>query len=193
MTQDPMTPDPGFVRWLDNASDELRSIAGVISAGALHGLIDELLGARRIALHALGREGLMMRALTMRLFHLGLQASQVGEMTTPALETGDLLVVAAGPGALESTASLMRIAHAAGARTVLLTAEPAAPLRSHADLVLLMPARTMARASSDPSAFTMGSAFEGMLFMLSEYLVGLLAQRLGETEDAMRARHTNLE
>lgn len=188
-----MTHDPGFLRWLDSACAELRSIAGEVSAEALDGLADELLAARRIALHALGREGLMMRALTMRLFHLGLQASQVGEMTTPPLGAGDLLVVAAGPGALESTASLMRIARAAGARTVLLTAEPAAPLALLADLVLLMPARTMARASSDPSAFTMGSAFEGMLFMLSEYLVGRLAERMGESEDAMRARHTNLE
>ncbi len=188
-----MTQDPGFLRWLDSSSEELKSIAREVSAEALHGLIDALLAARRIALHALGREGLMMRALTMRLFHLGLQASQVGEMTTPALAAGDLLVVAAGPGALESTASLMRIARAAGARIVLLTAEPAAPLARLADQVLLMPARTMARASSDPSSFTMGSAFEGMLFMLSEYLVGRLAERLGETEDAMRARHTNLE
>ena len=80
----------------------------------------------------------MMRALTMRLFHLGLQASQVGEMTTPALATGDLLLVAAGPGALESTASLMRIARTAGARTALLTAEPAAALGALADLVVLM-------------------------------------------------------
>ena len=29
--------------------------------------------------------------------------------------------------------------------------------------------------------------------MMSEYLVGRLAVRMGETEDAMRARHTNLE
>lgn len=188
-----MTQDAEFLNWLDGACDELRGIAREVDAGALHGLADELLAARHIALHALGREGLMMRALTMRLFHLGLQASQVGEMTTPALATGDLLLVAAGPGALESTASLMRIARAAGARTALLTAEPAAALGALADLVVLMPARTMARPSSVPSSFTMGSAFEGMLFMMSEYLVGRLAVRMGETEDAMRARHTNLE
>ena len=188
-----MSMDHAFPHWLDGACSELAGIAREVDAASLQGLADELLAARRIALHALGREGLMMRALTMRLFHLGLQASQVGEMTTPALAAGDLLLVAAGPGALESTASLMRIARAAGARTALLTAEPAAPLGILADRVVLMPARTMARPSSAPSSFTMGSAFEGMLFMMSEYLVGQLAVRMGETEDAMRARHTNLE
>jgi D-arabinose 5-phosphate isomerase GutQ len=59
--------------------------------------------------------------------------------------------------------------------------------------MLVLPARTMARPSSDPSLFTMGSAFEATLLMFSEYLIARLARRMGEGEDDMRARHTNLE
>ena len=44
-----------------------------------------------------------------------------------------------------------------------------------------------------PFPFTMGSAFEAIQFLFSEYLVTRLAERLGQSEDAMRARHTNLE
>ena len=188
-----MSAEPGFSDWIDAACGEIAAIARAVDPSAFDGVMDELLAARRIALHALGREGLMMRALTMRLFHLGLHVSPVGDMATPPLAAGDLLVVAAGPGTLETTASLMRIARAAGARTVLFTAEPAAMLGQHADRVVLLPARTMARPSSEASPFTMGSSFEAMLFMFSEYLIACLARRMGESEDAMRARHTNLE
>lgn len=40
----------------------------------------------------------MMRALAMRLFHLGLSASVVGDMSAPAVGPGDLLIASAGPG-----------------------------------------------------------------------------------------------
>jgi 6-phospho-3-hexuloisomerase len=39
----------------------------------------------------------------------------------------------------------------------------------------------------------MGSLFEGAQFMLFEILVIRLRDRLGETPESMRARHTNLE
>ena len=185
--------EPGFPEWTASACRELQSIAREVDHTVFDGLIEELLSARHIALHALGREGLMMRALTMRLFHLGLPVHVVGDMTTPPLLQGDLLLTSAGPGALDTTAALMRIVRTAGGRIVLLTAEPKAALAPLADRVVLIPARTMARPSSDPSPFTMGSAFEAIQFLFSEYLVTRLAKRLGESEDAMRARHTNLE
>ena len=183
----------GFGAWARSAFQELEEIADAVDPAAFDALADEITGARRIALHALGREGLMMRALAMRLFHLGLPVHVVGDMTTPPLLTGDLLLTSAGPGALDTTAALMGIVRRAGGRVVLLTAEPAASLAPLADRVVLIPARTMARPSSDPSPFIMGSAFEAMQFMVFEYLVARLADRRGETEDAMRARHTNLE
>lgn len=182
-----------FASWTQSACRELEDIARTVDPAAFDGMIQDLRGARHIALHALGREGLMMRALAMRLFHLGLPVHVGGDMTTPPLRTGDLLITSAGPGALDTTAALMTIVRKAGGRIVLLTAEPAAVLAPLADRVVLIPARTMARPSSDPSPFTMGSAFEAIQFMFSEYLVSQLADRLGESEDAMRARHTNLE
>ncbi len=182
-----------FPEWTASACRELEAIARDVDPAVFDTLMEELLAAGTIALHALGREGLMMRALAMRLFHLGLPVHVVGDMTTPPLRHGDLLVTSAGPGALDTTAALMGIVRKAGGRIVLLTAEPAAALAPLADSVVLLPARTMARPSRDPSSFTMGSAFEAIQFMVSEYLVACLARRLGESEDAMRARHTNLE
>lgn len=183
----------GFDGWIRAACRELEEIAQAVEPAIFDELADEILAARRIALHALGREGLMMRALAMRLFHLGLPVHVVGDMTTPPLVGGDLLLTSAGPGALDTTEALMGIVRRAGGRVVLLTAEKEARLAAFADRTILIPARTMARPTGDRSPFTMGSAFEAIQFMVSEYLVAQLAARLGESEDAMRARHTNLE
>jgi len=188
-----MSDNAGFPAWIRSACRELEAIADQVDATIFDQLVEEILGARRIALHALGREGLMMRALAMRLFHLGLPVHVVGDMTTPPLHGGDLLITSAGPGALDTTEALIGIVRKSGGRVVLLTAEPQARLSGFADRTILIPAKTMARPSGDSSPFTMGSAFEAIQFMVSEYLVARLAERMGESEEAMRARHTNLE
>jgi 6-phospho-3-hexuloisomerase len=182
--------------WAAHACHELQAIVGAIAVEDIDALCGLLAQAGVIAVHGLGREGLMMRAFSMRLFHLGLRATPVGDMALPAVGAGDLLLASAGPGHFDTVAALMRIARAAGTKTVLFTAEPDAPLRSCADLTILLPARTMARPaehSSGPPALPMGSTYEGGLFLLCEYIVAQLASRLEIDEVSMRARHTNLE
>ena len=71
-------------------------------------MCDEILAAQRIACYGVGREGLMMKALCMRLMHLGLDAHVVGDMTTPPIGKGDLLLVSAGPGAISTVLALSR-------------------------------------------------------------------------------------
>jgi 6-phospho-3-hexuloisomerase len=176
---------------------ELVSILGAISVDEAGSFCRMLGGARVIATHGLGREGLVMRAFTMRLFHLGLQATPIGDVTLPAVGEGDLLVVSAGPGAFQTIAALMRIARAAGAKIVLLTAEANAPLRALADLTVVLPARTMAQDTHSmptvAAALPMGSAFEISLLLFSEHVVVQLSSQLVVDEAAMRRRHTNLE
>ena len=110
---------------LTAAVDELRDVLVSGAAVETERLCDELQAARRIACYGVGREGLMMRALCMRLMHLGLDAHVVGDMTTPPVGMGDLLVVSAGPGAFSTVLALLGVAHSAGARTVVITAETA--------------------------------------------------------------------
>src|SRR5690349_508592 len=85
---------------------ELRDSLKQLDAGAFQDLASALLAARRVVLHGLGREGLQMKGLAMRLFHLGLDAHVVGEMTTPPIGEGDLLFVSSGPGDFGSIRSL---------------------------------------------------------------------------------------
>lgn len=179
----------------DAAAQELARGVASVSPAETAALVAALAGARRIVLYGCGREGLMMRALAMRLYHLGRDVAMQGDMACPPLGPGDLLFVASGPGRLATVAALIGQARAAGARIACLTAEPDGPDPRAADLILTLPVQTMARdqGAAASSVLPMGSAFEGAMFILFELLVLDLRDRLGETPESMRARHTNLE
>ncbi|CAN6235956.1 unnamed protein product [Urochloa humidicola] len=99
----------------------------------------------RVFVHGVGREGLMMRALCMRLAHLGLAAHCAGDVTAPPAVAGDLLVASAGPGAFSTVDAICGVARGAGARVLLLTARPDGEFpRRQADVVAHLPAQTMA-------------------------------------------------
>lgn len=173
--------------------DEIAGVFDAVAPESVTAVMEAIANARRIACYGVGREGLMIRALAMRLYHLGLETAVVGDMTAPPVGRGDLLLVSAGPGHFATVAALMTVARDAGAQVVLLTAQPDAALGGQADIVLQLPARTMAGDGQDEAILPMGSAYEGALFIVGELLVRRLRERLGSGEDGMRARHTNLE
>ena len=98
-----------------------------------------LAGAGRIAVYGCGREALQIKGFAMRLFHLGLPVSVVGDMTTPALGKGDVFLVTSGPGETSTVLALMKVAKKAGAQNLLLTAEPQASAAKLADFTLHHP------------------------------------------------------
>ncbi len=181
------------------ALDEVRA---VLEAGAAHevdALCDEILKANRIATYGVGREGLMMRAFSMRLMHLGLDAHVVGDMTTPHLGKGDLLFVSAGPGSFSTVAALVGVAHAAGARTAAITAQPAGEVPKSVDTVIHLRAQTMADDrrgqinAGKSSVLPMGSLYEAAMLIFFDIVSIVLRERTGQSGEDMRGRHTNLE
>ncbi|MBL4557747.1 MAG: hypothetical protein JKP98_13445 [Rhodobacteraceae bacterium] len=76
-----MTPD-AMAR---QALEEVGAVLTSAMPGAADAMAGPILSANRIALYGVGREGLMMKALAMRLYHMGLDAHVVGDMTTPPL------------------------------------------------------------------------------------------------------------
>ncbi|KAG6515472.1 3-hexulose-6-phosphate isomerase-like [Zingiber officinale] len=179
-------PPPGFPPPLDVLVSEISAAA---SAG------------RRVFVHGVGREGLMMKALCMRLAHLGLPAHVVGDVTAPPAAAGDLLLASAGPGGFSTVDAICGVAKASGARVVLITAQPAAGsgARRSADAVAYLPTRTMADDEAEEEGkdaavrLPMGSLYEGALYVLFEMAVIRLAEELKQSPAQMRSRHTNLE
>lgn len=189
----------------ENASDSLpdlaiRALADLARAferltpDAADALIDAIVAAKRIAIYGAGREGLQMDGFAMRLFHMGLDVHLVGDMTTPPIGPGDLLIVSSGPGASNIGDALIRVAGEAGAKVVVVTAQPDGRTPALADLLFHIPAQTMADdRRGGVSVLPMGSLFETAQMILFEIVILKLRDRLGETAETMRARHTNLE
>jgi 6-phospho-3-hexuloisomerase len=178
---------------LAGAAEEIRRALMDGTAAEVERLCDEIVAARRIACHGVGREGLMMRALCMRLVHLGFDAHVVGDMTTPPLGPGDLLLAGAGPGFLATVGALVGVARKAGARTVVITARPEGETARAADAVIHLRAQTMADDRGGSSVLPMGSLFEAAMLVAFDVASILLRERTGQTAEEMRSRHTNLE
>ncbi len=184
-----------FAALAAQAADEMRQAAAGVDPEQGEALVAAIGSARRIVLHGVGREGLMMRAFAMRLFHMGCDAHVLGDMTTPPVGPGDLLIVSAGPGYFSTVAALVEVAKKAGARTACITAQPDGAVPLACSMVMTIPAQTMAddQTPSAASILPMGSLYEGAQYLVFELLVLMLRERLVVSPEAMRANHTNLE
>lgn len=173
---------------------ELGAVLDRIDDAAVDRAVATIASARHVAVFGGGREGLQIRGFAMRMFHLGRSVSVVGDMTTPAIGPGDLFLVTVGPGEISTALALVGVAKSAGAKVLVITAQPKGRVPLMADEVLHLPAQTMANdQGTGRSLLPMGSLYEGALFLLFEVMILKLKAALGVSAETMRANHTNLE
>ena len=173
---------------------ELGDVFDRIDDGAVDKAVDMIAAAKTVVVFGGGRERLQIMGFAMRLFHLGRAVAVEGDMTTPAIGPGDLFVVTCGPGEISTALALLDVAKKAGAKVLLITAQPKGRAASYADFVLTVPAQTMADdQGAKTSILPMGSLYEGALFVLFEVMILKLRERVHVDPAVMRANHTNLE
>jgi 6-phospho-3-hexuloisomerase len=175
------------------ALQEIQAVFRGMAGDSAGRMCDEILGARRIVCYGVGREGLMMKALCMRLMHLGLDAHMAGDMTTPPVGAGDLFIASAGPGYFSTAMALLGVAGDARARTMVITAQPSGAVPQRANVAIHLPAQTMADDSGSPGLLPMGSLYEAVQLLFFDIVSIQLRERTSQTAEQMRARHTNLE
>ena len=176
------------------ALEELGTVLDRLDDAAVDRAVQTIGAVRHVSVYGGGREGLQIRGFAMRLFHLGRSVSVVGDMTTPAIGPGDLFLVTCGPGEISTAVALVGVAKAAGAKVLVITAQPDGRVSKMADEVLVLPAQTMANDQGPVvSTLPMGSVFEGGLFLLFEVMILKLKQVLQVSAETMRGNHTNLE
>jgi hypothetical protein len=67
----------------DKIGEEVTAVLSRVDPEEMKTFLDLIQGARKIALYGGGREGLMIRALAMRLFHLGFRLSAQNPSISP--------------------------------------------------------------------------------------------------------------
>ena len=174
---------------------ELSTVFDRLDDAQVDKVIEAIASAGTTVVFGGGRERLQIMGFAMRLYHMGVPVAVEGDMTTPPVGPGDLFLLTVGPGGISTALALIGVAKAAGATVVAITAQPDGRAPRLADLVLHLPAQTMAddQGAARSSVLPMGSLYEGALFVLFEVMILKLRERLQVTPEAMRDRHTNLE
>lgn len=155
--------------------------------------LDLLSGAERVFVHGAGRSGLALRMTAMRLMHLGLDVHVVGEVTTPAVRAGDVLLVASGSGTTTGIVQASRTAVDVGAAVLAISTTDDAPLGALAAVTLVVPAATKTDRSGSASEQYAGSRFEQAVVLVGDALFHALWTRSGRSADDLWPSHANLE
>lgn len=175
---------------------ELSAVTGTLARGCaddIAQLAAVLAASDRIFVLGLGRSGLALRMTAMRLMHLGLTVHIVGDVTTPAIGPGDVLLAASGSGTTGGIVRAAASAVEAGARVVAITAAPASPLAEASSAVVVVPAAGKLDRSGALSAQYAGSLFEQAVVVIGDAVFHALWARSGSSADELWPRHSNLE
>lgn len=181
---------------LKGITGELQQTFDELDQDQLNELRRYILGAKKIFVAGAGRSLLMIRGLAMRLMHMGFTSYVVGETVTPAIEEGDLLIIASGSGA---TATLRAVAEKCSkirANLALLTTAPDSPIAMLADCVVKVPAATTKRADSTRTTIQPGAnTFEQSVLLIGDALIMELmeSRTLSDNNERLMKRHANLE
>ncbi|SMH50598.1 3-hexulose-6-phosphate isomerase [Rathayibacter oskolensis] len=194
-------PDAPTPPSADPTADPARALAAIVAevgtAGAalvpeqLEAVAALLADAERVFVHGAGRSGLALQMTAMRLMHLGLRVHVVGDATTPAIASGDVLLTASGSG----TTGIVRAAQNAvdaGARVAALTTAADSPLAGLASAVIIVPAADKLDRSGSASAQYSGGLFEQLVVLTGDALFHALWKRGDASADELWPRHSNL-
>jgi 6-phospho-3-hexuloisomerase len=189
----PTLTTPTFFANQDLILNELTDTLAHVSEAQANSAIDAILTAPRIFVTGAGRSGLALKMAAMRLMHLGLTVHVAGEITTPAIAAGDLLIAASGSGTTPGVVLAAVTAKKAGANVLAITTASASPLAAVANNLLVIPAATKQDDSATKSQQYAGALFEQSVLLLTDALFQSMWHQRGETAAQLWKRHANLE
>jgi 6-phospho-3-hexuloisomerase len=170
--------------------DKISSILDATDRSHDVRLTEMLDSARRIFIAGAGRSKLVGNFFAMRLVHGGYDVSVVGEIVTPSIKNGDLLIIISGSGETEQLIAFTKSAQKVGAKIVLISAKSSSTIGDMADAVFTV---------GNPEQYgkvvgmPMGTVFELSTLVFLEAIISHIIHDKGIPEEVMRERHANLE
>ncbi|MGD7034337.1 6-phospho-3-hexuloisomerase [Methylotuvimicrobium buryatense] len=153
-------------------------------------LTDLLDQAKRVFVSGAGRSGLIGRFFAMRLMHSGYDVSVVGEIVTPSIKAGDLLIIISGSGETEQLIAFTKKAKEIGAKILLISAKSDSTIGDMADAVFQVGTSEL---YGKVKGMPMGTVFELSTLFFLEAIISHIIHEKGIPEEEMRSRHANLE
>jgi 6-phospho-3-hexuloisomerase len=184
-------------------AEHIKKVASKLDTGSVTLLVNGIMDSKKIFLMGAGRSGLAAKAFAMRLMHLGFNVYVVGETTTPAVCTKDLVIGVSGSGETTSIANLGGIAKKIGSKLALITSNKDSTLGNISDIVIIVPGRPKEdiviedyherRMMGYPQLAPLGTIFEISALVFLDAVVSELMVRTGANEAELRKRHTVFE
>ncbi len=170
--------------------DRLTTILGETDNSSAANLLKLVDGAGRTFIGGAGRSLLVSRFFCMRLLHAGYNVNMVGEVATPAIKEGDLLLLVSGSGGTATLLPFVKKAKSVGAKLAVVSMKTSSAMADEADLVI-----QIGNDNSFPltTGMPMGSQFELSTLVFLEAAIADLIDAKGLTEAGMRSIHANLE
>ena len=147
-------------------------------------------GAKRIFISGAGRSKLVGNFFAMRLMHGGYEVSVVGEIVTPSVKAGDLLIIISGSGETQQLIAFTKKAKDIGAKIMLISAKSDSTIGDLADGVFQI---GQSELYSKVKGMPMGTVFELSTLCFLEALISHVIWEKGIPEEEMQSRHANLE
>jgi 6-phospho-3-hexuloisomerase len=173
--------------------EELKRTLLALSEAQVHAAVESLLCARRVFFVGAGRSRLALEMAAMRMMHLGLTVYVASEVVTPAIERGDLLVVASGSGTTAGPVRAARVAKELGVEILALTTAPESELGTLASAILTIPAAVKHGDSGAISIQYGGTLFEQTVLILMDTFFQEMWHRRSQSAADLWKRHANLE
>lgn len=146
--------------------------------------------ANRVFVSGAGRSGQIGKFFAMRLMHSGYDVSVVGEIVTPSIKRGDLLVIISGSGETEQLIAFAKSAKKVGADILLITTKADSTIGDLADAVFQIGRPEL---YSKVVGMPMGTVFELSTLSFLEAFISQIIHEKGIPEEVMRERHANME
>lgn len=146
--------------------------------------------AKRIFIAGAGRSKLVGNFFAMRLVHGGYDVSVVGEIVTPSIRNGDLLIIISGSGETEQLIAFTKNAKKVGANIALISSRRESTIGDMADEVFQIGSPEL---YGKVIGMPMGTVFELSTLCFLEALISHIIWEKGIPEEIMRERHANLE
>lgn len=175
-------------------TDEIRTCLEKTDETQLQKAVDLIDAAPRVFLAGAGRTGLEVSSFAMRLMHIGYHVHRVGEVTTPAIQEGDLLVLCSGSGETKSMIVLAETARKVGASILLFTTKDSSTLAEYADQIVVLYAKSAKAAdTANVSIQPMSNLFVQSVCITFDMIIIALMDKNQLDESKMKHNHTNLE
>ncbi len=174
-------------RLITNKISEILDATDGSYAEQMTKMFDE---ANRIFISGAGRSKLVGNFLGMRLMHSGYDVSMVGEIVTPSIKNGDLLIVISGSGETEQLIAFTKKAKSVGAKVVLISSRPESSIGDLAEGVYVIGKKEL---YTKVEGMPMGTVFELSTLCFLEAIVAHIIFDKGIPEEDMRERHANME